>query len=148
MNEIPGQELVESSALISSLVNTGHMIDHRLDAALEPYRLSIAKMGVLRNLVDAGGDITLGALAERLACVKSNVTQLVDRLEADGFVRRMPDSDDRRSVRAVITDKGREAYAAGRAAQLRAERDLLKSLSLEERARLSALLENLLHDAP
>ena len=143
MNEMQGQESVATSDLISSLARTGHMIDHRLDSALEPYGLSIAKMGVLRSLVDAGGSAPLGYLAERLACVKSNITQLVDRLETDGLVRRMPDPEDRRSVRAVLTDKGREAYAAGQAAQMRTERELVEGLSAEDRARLAALLLNL-----
>ena len=125
------------------VAQAGHLIDHRLDSALEPYGLSIAKIGVLRNLVEAGGSAPLGYLAERLACVKSNITQLVDRLEADGLVRRMPDPEDRRSVRAVLTDKGRAAYTAGQAAQAKAERDLLGGLSEEDRARLAALLQNL-----
>ena len=143
MNETQEREFVTTSALVASLAQAGHMIDHRLDSALEPYGLSLAKMGVLRNLVEANGSAPLGYLAERLACVKSNITQLVDRLEADGLVRRVPDPEDRRSVRAVITDKGREAYAAGRDAQARTEMDLLRSLSLDDRARLVALLAHL-----
>lgn len=143
MNETREREVVATSALVSSLAQVGHMIDHRLDSSLEPYGLSIAKMGVLRNLMEAGGSAPLGYLAERLACVKSNITQLVDRLEADGLVRRMPDPEDRRSVRAVLTDKGREAYAAGQAAQAQAERELVEGLSADDRARLAALLRNL-----
>ena len=34
------------------------------------------------------------------------MTQLVDRLEADGLVRRVADPTDRRSVKAEITDEG------------------------------------------
>ena len=52
-------------------------------------------------------------LAERLACVKSNVTQLVDRLEADGLVKRIDDPADRRAVRAEVTRLGRERHDAG-----------------------------------
>lgn len=143
MNEMQEKEFVATSDLVASLVQTGHMIDHRLDSALEPFGLSIAKIGVLRSLVDAGGSAPLGYLAEQLACVKSNITQLVDRLEADGLVRRAPDPEDRRSVRAVLTDKGSAAYAAGRAAQARAERELVEGLSAEDRARLAALLRHL-----
>ena len=42
------------------------------------------------------------SLAERLTCAKSNVTQLVDRLEADGLVRRKLDPSDRRSRLAIV----------------------------------------------
>ena len=46
-------------------------------------------------------------------------------------------------MRAVLTDKGREAYAAGQAAQAQAERELVEGLSADDRARLAALLRNL-----
>jgi DNA-binding MarR family transcriptional regulator len=48
-----------------------------------------------------------------MTCVRSNITQLVDRLEADGLVRRVEDPEDRRAVRAVVTPLGKERYAAG-----------------------------------
>ena len=52
-------------------------------------------------------------LAQKLACVRSNVTQLVDRLESGGLVKREADPADRRSIRAVITDAGRDRERAG-----------------------------------
>jgi len=45
--------------------------------------------------------------------VRSNVTQLVDRLEAEGLSKRTNDPVDRRGVRAEVTRLGRERYAAG-----------------------------------
>ena len=47
--------------------------------------------------------ISLSELAEKLTCVRSNVTQLVDRLEADGLAKRADDPADRRAVRAKVT---------------------------------------------
>jgi DNA-binding MarR family transcriptional regulator len=38
---------------------------------------------------------------------------LVDRLEADGLVRRVADPNDRRSIRAALTALGEERQAAG-----------------------------------
>ena len=46
-------------------------------------------------------------------CVRSNVTQLVDRLEADGLVKRGTCSEDRRAIRAKLTPVGQERHAAG-----------------------------------
>src|SRR6478735_3002007 len=60
-----------------------------------------------------GESLPLGQLAERLSCVKSNITQLVDRLEADGLVSRAPDPHDRRARLAVMTPAGRIACEAG-----------------------------------
>ena len=139
------QDTPRVSALIFKIAQAGHMVDHMLDAALEQHGLSIAKLGLLRHLVEANGPLTLSQLAERLACVKSNVTQLVDRLEADGLAKRVPDPEDRRSVRAVITDKGRQMYELGTRAQVEAEREMLNALSLEDQAELAGLLERFSH---
>lgn len=83
-----------------------------------PSGLSLAKFGVLAALVEAGEPLPLGQLAERIACVKSNVTQLVDRLEEDGLVRREPDPADRRVTRAAITEDGLARYRTAQAARL------------------------------
>ena len=53
-------------------------------------------------------DKTLSELASRMICVRSNITQLMGRLEADGLVQREEDPHDRRCVRATLTPLGRE----------------------------------------
>jgi DNA-binding MarR family transcriptional regulator len=98
-----------------ALLNVAHAWGDRLDSALSQSGLSVAKLGVLTQLVEAGQPLPLSALAARLSCVRSNMTQLVDRLEADGLVRRVDDPDDRRSVRALVTRLGEERQAVGAA---------------------------------
>jgi DNA-binding MarR family transcriptional regulator len=105
--------------------------------------LSLAKLGALRHLAEAGEPLPLGQLAERIACVKSNVTQLIDRLESDDLVRRVPDPSDRRSVRAEITPQGRERYQAGMDALNAAESDLVAELEMTDRDQLQRLLSRL-----
>jgi DNA-binding MarR family transcriptional regulator len=78
-----------------------------------------------------------------LSCVKSNVTQLIDRLEADGLVSRASDPNDRRSRIAVLTDAGRTAHEKGRRIQEQSERDLFGALTESESATLQALLAKL-----
>jgi DNA-binding MarR family transcriptional regulator len=114
-----------------------------VDARLSTVGLSIPKLAALQRLVDAGGSLPLGQLAGRLACVKSNVTQLIDRLEADGFVSREPDPSDKRSRLAVITSAGRAAWERGAALQRAAEQELLASLAPGELTALGEILEKL-----
>jgi DNA-binding MarR family transcriptional regulator len=45
--------------------------------------------------------------------VRSNITQLIDRLESEKLVKRVDDPQDRRSLLAQITPLGRERQAAG-----------------------------------
>jgi len=101
---------------------------------------SLPELAALHQLTQAGDSLPLGQLAERLACVKSNVTQLVDRLEADGLVVRSADPNDRRSRLAVITESGKTAYTRGTQIQQQAEREIFGALSKEESSALHALL--------
>jgi DNA-binding MarR family transcriptional regulator len=129
--------------LLFTVIHVAGMIQDRLEAALAPSGLSLAKLGALRHLAEANEPLPLGQLAERIACVKSNVTQLVDRLEADQLVRRVPDPSDRRSVRAEITDDGRTRYEAGLQALETAENEVISELAFEDREELHRLLDRL-----
>jgi DNA-binding MarR family transcriptional regulator len=126
-----------------SLLHAANSVESYVDAKLSAVGLSIPKLAALQRLVEAGDSLPLGQLAERLACVKSNVTQLVDRLEADGLVTRAPDPNDRRSRLAVITDAGRQAYREGSQLQQDAERHLFAGLSADDAARLGEIIEKL-----
>src|SRR5438876_6007902 len=123
-----------------AVMHASNVLESRLEARLSEVGLSLPKLAALHQLTAAGESIPLGQLAERLACVKSNVTQLVDRLEADGLVARAADPNDRRSRLAVITDSGRIVYAKGMQIQQQSERDIFGALSRDESASLLALL--------
>src|ERR1700736_6064122 len=99
--------------IATALVHAAHRVEARLEEALAGVGLSIAKFEALSVLVSQDRPISLSELAEKLTCVRSNVTQLVDRLEADGLVKRTDDPADRRAVRAEVTALGRERHAAG-----------------------------------
>ena len=94
-------------------MHAGHRVEARLEEALAGVKLSGAKHAALCVLVTHDQPISLSELAEKLTCVRSNITQLVDRLEADGLVKRIDDPADRRAVRAEVTRLGRERYSAG-----------------------------------
>jgi len=126
-----------------AVLHTSSVLESRVEAKLSEIGLSLAKLAALHRLSEAGESLPLGQLAERLSCVKSNVTQLVDRLEADGLVARAADPNDRRSRLAVLTDAGRSAYEKGRRIQLDAEEALFGALTAEESATLHTLLAKL-----
>src|SRR5438093_5386607 len=96
-----------------AVLHVASSLEARVEARLAEVGLSLPKLAALHQLSQAGDSLPLGQLAERLACVKSNVTQLVDRLEADGLVVRAADPNDRRSRLAVITESGKSAYGRG-----------------------------------
>lgn len=126
-----------------AILEVAHSIQARLEGAFEEVGISGAKFEALDALAKAGDPLPLSELANRLACVRSNVTQLVDRLEADGMVRRVSDPTDRRSVRAELTELGVERQAAGEEVKSRLHAELEDRLEPDERALLQRVLRTL-----
>ena len=126
-----------------AVLHASSVLEGRVEARLSDVGLSLAKLAALHRLTEAGESLPLGQLAERLSCVKSNVTQLVDRLEADGLVSRTSDPNDRRSRLAVLTDAGRNAYAKGSEIQMQTEHELFGVLTSDEASMLQRLLGKL-----
>jgi DNA-binding MarR family transcriptional regulator len=96
-----------------ALLEAARCIQEKLEVALEAVGLSPAKFQALDALVKAGEPLALSELAGCLKCVRSNITQLADRLESDGLVKRVDDPTDRRAIRAVVTQLGIERHSAG-----------------------------------
>ncbi|MDQ1019736.1 MarR family winged helix-turn-helix transcriptional regulator [Streptomyces afghaniensis] len=82
-------------------------------------------------------------LAHRLKCEPSNVTGIVDRLEARGLVERQPDPADRRVKVAAATREGRRVARSLRES-LRFAREPLAGLSEGERVALRDALRGML----
>jgi DNA-binding MarR family transcriptional regulator len=133
-------ELRAEQTSFFSLLHRAGAVQTFVESRLATVELSLPKLAALHRLMESGESLPLGQLAERLACVKSNVTQLVDRLEADGFVDRAPDPSDRRARLAVITPKGKRAYEDGMRIQQAAEQELFGGLTPDEAHQLAALL--------
>lgn len=129
------------------LIGAAHEVEARLERALEPLGLSLAKFGVLSHLVEAGEPMPLCDLASRMACVRSNITQLMDRLEADKLVSRLPDPQDRRSIRAYVTPEGRARCAAAKGALRTAEKDVFARFTKAQREALRELAASLRESA-
>lgn len=125
------------------VLGAAHALEARLEALLGQMDLSLAKLSVLRVLAAAKQSLTLGELAERNQCVRSNITQLVDRLEADGLVRRENDPDDRRVRRAGLTTAGRTGCSEALRLVAVAEREVAVSLGPEASGQLMRALGRL-----
>ena len=90
---------------LAAVLTAADRLKEQLETALVEVGLSISKFDAMDQLVSAHQPLTLGDLAGRLHCVRSNITQLVDRLEAEGLVKRGSCPDDRRAVRAMVTPR-------------------------------------------
>ncbi|MEV7172478.1 MarR family transcriptional regulator [Streptomyces sp. NPDC093224] len=95
-----------------------------------------------RVLAQLDGPVPMRGLAALLVCDASNVTGIVDRLEARGLVRREPSPADRRVKNVVATEAGRQVIRVVRE-EMQAIHGALDTLDEDESATLYALLGRL-----
>ena len=132
-----------TTPLYGLLLHAAGNAEGHIESRLSTIGLSLPKLAALHQLVADDDTLALGILAERLRCVKSNVTQLVCRLEIDGLVSRAPDPNDRRSRLAIITEAGRRSHTQGMKIQQEVERELFGELTPDETAQLARSLSKL-----
>jgi DNA-binding MarR family transcriptional regulator len=104
--------------------------------------LSPAQCHVL-HLIEPGQAVPMGELAGALSCDASNVTGLVDRLEARGLIARQPSPADRRVKVLSLTAAGKRVRAV-LIERLTAPPDALGRLSAQEQRLLVDLLRRIL----
>lgn len=94
-----------------------------------------------------GGRMRLADLARQLSITTGGVTRLIDRIQEAGFIRRVPDPGDRRSVFAEITPAGTAALRPAVTSQLESiQRYLVDPLDEKDYLALATSLR-LLRDA-
>ncbi len=91
--------------------------------------------------------LPMSELAGRLGCDSSNVTGLVDRLEAQSLVTRQPSFDDRRVKHVVLTEAG-QATRQRMLDQVGQAPDGFRRLSADDQQQLRNLLRRALAADP
>jgi DNA-binding MarR family transcriptional regulator len=87
------------------------------------------------------GPVPVGSLADRLQISTAGTTRMLDKLEGLGYVERQRHADDLRQVSAVLTEAGRTALQAARAAYHERLGELTADLTLEELSVWQALVD-------
>jgi DNA-binding MarR family transcriptional regulator len=152
MNDMPPQPVArtevsdgpaESAATLFTFLDIADVLYERIGRALSSVGLSYPKYEVLTHLQCSADPVSLGCLAEEQSCARSNITQLIDRLETEGLVRRVPDPDDRRGVRAELTEVGVAAANEGQTQMDLVLAEFAASFTGPERTQLGRLLAKL-----
>lgn len=100
-------------AAVTSIMRAQQIVQGRVDAQLRPLGVTFARYEVLMLLwFSRSGALPMRVIGTRLQVHPTSVTNAVDRLEADGLVRRLPHPHDRRALLVEITEPGREVAAA------------------------------------
>jgi DNA-binding MarR family transcriptional regulator len=88
-----------------------------------------------------GGGLRLTVLAEMAGMTKQSVGEIVDDLEARGYVKRIPDPDDKRAKIICLTERGERAQATGLALFAKVEKQWAKRYGADRIAAVRKLLE-------
>lgn len=131
---------------LAALKMAGRSLHHLQDRWAEMHGLTEGRLAVMFRLFRCGAT-PLGDLADDLDTSPRNITGLVDHLERDGLVERVPDSEDRRSVRARLTEAGRVRIEAIWKEGLDRQFELAKDLNKEDLAQLRHLCLLLVENA-
>ncbi len=107
----------DGMAMVTSVVRAHQLLMERIDGVLRPRDLTFARYEVLRLLsFTREAAMPMSRLGSLLQVHPTSVTNAVDHLVAQGYVERVRGEADKRVVRAVLTDAGREAVEEATAA--------------------------------
>jgi MarR family transcriptional regulator, lower aerobic nicotinate degradation pathway regulator len=130
---------------IGFVVNkVGERINRQIERVLLPHGLNVRQYGLLLLLQSQGVQAQI-ELSQQVGIDRTTVMRTVDFLEAQGLVRRDPDSTDRRKHAVAITEPGNELLAQTRDNVQRAKQEITAVLSDQERVQLLELLKRMLH---
>jgi len=96
---------------VANLLVAAAALNAQLEAVYERFGLTGSAFDVLRVLRSDPEGQPRGAIARRLIGRAPDVTRLIDRLERQGFVRRVRTKSDRRLSLTRITPKGADLVA-------------------------------------
>ena len=130
----------EDLELAGLLLDTLRLVKMATASSRELTHVSANRAGVMWQLRERA--MRSGDLAQRCAMTAPALTELVDSLFRDGFVRRLEDPADRRVVLVELTSQGRRELDKHREAMKRAVAGLLARIPADKRARLRVALSD------
>jgi DNA-binding MarR family transcriptional regulator len=96
-------------AAVTNVMRVQQILQREVDAVLAGHGITFARYEALVLLSFArSGRLAMSVMGRRLQLHPTSVTNIVDRLEADGLVKRLPHPTDRRTTLAEITEAGRQ----------------------------------------
>jgi DNA-binding MarR family transcriptional regulator len=133
-------------AIVDRITGINRRLKHAMEETLEEFDLSFGEWQLLTQLRWAGPPHrrSPGDLARHLELSTGAMTNRLDRLERAGFVRRLPDPDDRRGVHVELTPEGLRVWRKSVVAQAQKEAIIASALGADEMEQLNRLLRRVM----
>jgi DNA-binding MarR family transcriptional regulator len=101
-------DVSDAMAAATSIMRAQQVVLAAVDGALRPFGLTFARYeGLVLLLFSRNGRLPMGKMGQRLMIHPTSVTNIIDRLEQQGLVRRTPHPTDGRTTLAELTEEGR-----------------------------------------
>ncbi|RUM21732.1 MarR family transcriptional regulator [Rhizobium phaseoli] len=139
---------VEPMGILGRLKRLGTHLGREVETVLMKHGLSTSAFDVLATLRRSGAPYRLspGELLEMTMVSSGTMTNRIDQLEKSGFVERILNREDRRSVLIALTEKGLATVEEAVGAHVANQHRLTRNLTTEDKAAFDRLLKKLLAD--
>jgi DNA-binding MarR family transcriptional regulator len=137
---------LEVEGIVDRISSINKRIKKGMERVVAEHDLTLPEWHVMSRLRLRRADhrSSPGELASDLELSSGAMTSRLDRLERQGYVRRLPDPDDRRAVVIELTPAGREAWDRTAGIAGRREAFFASALTKDEQRQLNGLLRKLL----
>ncbi|HET9171649.1 MAG TPA: MarR family transcriptional regulator [Actinospica sp.] len=136
----------EPMAVFGRIYRLSRAMGDRIEQTYARFGIGRGEFDVLATLRRSGEPFSLSptALAESLMLTTGGMTGRLDKLQKAGLLERCPDPNDRRALKACLTDKGREVVDEALTAGLVVQSEVLGHLPAADRSVLADQLRALL----
>jgi DNA-binding MarR family transcriptional regulator len=137
---------LEVEGIVDRISSINKRIKKGMERVVAEHDLTLPEWHVLSRLVLQGGDhrSSPGELADDLEISSGAMTSRLDKLEGQGYIRRLPDPDDRRGIVIELTPEGKTAWSRTAGIAGRREAFFASALTKAEQRQLNVLLRKLM----
>jgi DNA-binding MarR family transcriptional regulator len=146
--DLPAGVDLEVEGIVDRINGLRRRFHRMLDETLAEFGLNSGEWKALNQLRQAKPPHrrSIGQLASWAELSSGAMTNRVDRLEEAGFVRRVPDPNDRRGVLVELTDEGHKIWEESLRTGAQNEALLAAALTADEKKTLNSLLRRLMRE--
>jgi DNA-binding MarR family transcriptional regulator len=137
---------VSPIAVIGRAIRIADVLKRELKELLRPYGLEVWEFDVLATLRWGGNEdgLTPKELIDVVMVSSGTMTHRLDRLENAGFVTRVPNPNDRRSVRIQLAKRGIEVVEKSLTKHIASAEQAVSELSQREQQQTARVLKKIL----
>jgi DNA-binding MarR family transcriptional regulator len=137
-------DAIESALQLLRIATNKHV---RLEVLFSEFGLSSGRFALLMLLrQEPSQQLPPSEMANRAHVSRATMTQFVDHLERDGFIKRVNDPNDRRSLFIQLTSHAQDVLKKLIPLYLKDLEHLTSALNRAERKQFFALMEKLIHE--